>query len=197
MPQRTGQHCFPVCSAGVLGCRPSAGKENLRSSRKLSLKTSPQGEASGQRCWCVRGGQKPFLRCTHSGQEAEEKEDPEMSASRGHARAVKGAAEGVCPEQSAVLRKLQDVRCACSVRRTVRHDQLPWRSVVKSPPACAGGTVPSLIQEGPTCSAREPLLLKPTCSGACALRQEKPAQVEKARTWQRRPSAIRMINRCS
>ena len=112
-------------------------------------------------------------------------------------RAVKGAAEGVCPEQSAVLRKLQDVRCACSVRRTVRHDQLPWRSVVKSPPACAGGTVPSLIQEGPTCSAREPLLLKPTCSGACALRQEKPAQVEKARTRQRRPSAIRMINRCS
>ena len=36
---------FPVCSAGVLGCRPSAGTENLRSSRKLLLKTSPQGQA--------------------------------------------------------------------------------------------------------------------------------------------------------
>ena len=30
---------------------------------------------------------------------------------------------------------------------------------------------------------------------ACALRQEKPAQVEKARTRQQRPSAIRMINK--
>lgn len=98
-----------------------------------------------------------------------------MSASRGHARAIRAAAAGLCPEQSAALRELQDLRCACSVRRTVRRDQLPWQSVVKSPPACAGGAVPSLIQEGPTCSAREPPLLKPTCSGPvlCAKRSQR------------------------
>lgn len=70
----------------------------------------------------------------------------------------------------------------------MRRDWLPWLSVVKSPPA----------QEAPTGSAREPLLVKPTRSGACALRQEKPAlQVEQACTRQRRPSAVKTVNRCS